>query len=163
MHNQSITIPTRPEPLSPTVYHSRAEYRKWREDEAAYWDAVRAAQRQEEQQLQAERAQANRPMDDDEYDRIGLAREAERKAKQLQQEADELRRKREKEEFLASSPESVDIFERNLATFLLDLTHWARKGYDVDLNDHIDMQMNLYSVRMVKAPAEPAVLESSDA
>jgi hypothetical protein len=162
MHNQTIIIPPRPEPLSPTVYHPRAEYRKWREEEVAYWDAVRAAQRQEEQRRDAERAQANRIIDDDEYDRIGLAREAERKAKQLQQEADELRRKREKEQFLASSPEAVDIFERNLATFLLDLTHWARKGYEVDLNGHIDMQMNLYSVRMVKAPAEPAVLARSE-
>lgn len=156
MNEQKITIPKRPEPLSIYTHHTREAYRKWRADEVAYWDAVRAAGREAERELDAQRQHANRILSDTEYDELCLQRENERRAKQLEREAETLRQQREKEDFLASSPEAVDLLETNPVTFIQGLAHWIRKMYEVDFEAPHYMQVGMYSARLVKCTEQDA-------
>jgi hypothetical protein len=158
MTNQANTPALqRPAPLDNTKLHSPAVVRKWKEDESAYWAAVRAAEQQAAQEEEAQRAHDNRLLSADEYFALAVERENANRARQTEREAARYADEQQKKEALAASPEVADVLTNNPVEMLREVIHWANRGYTLNPDGPIAMlPPSLWHVQMKKAPAKQA-------
>jgi hypothetical protein len=137
--------------MDPTRYYTRAEYRAWQAACADHHNARHALQRQELEQER--RKNAVHYLTDVEYDEQGLVIFNARQKQALEEASQDLLKEREREEWLASTPDVVDIFERNPCTFLKTLAHFLGKGcYEMDFEAFWQVTPNQCSIQLHKRP-----------
>jgi hypothetical protein len=151
----TIIVPPLPAPLDPARYYTRAEYRAWKAAAAAHYDALAAVKRQKEE-LKRREATVHY-LSDSEYDERGLAAFNAKKQKAMEQAAEDLRKQREREEWLASTPEIVQIAENNPCTFLRTLAHFLAKGcYEMGFDGPWHVSANQCWIQLHKKVDTPA-------
>lgn len=148
------TKPQRPAPLDPTRLHTPAEVRKWKEAEAEWAEAIRAAERHAAQEEEAKRAYENRYLTETEYHERAIERENENRARQAEREAARFAEEQRKKEALAESPDIADVLTNSPAEMLRQVCLWAARGYVLNVDGPIVMlPPSLWHVQM-KAPAK---------
>jgi actin-related protein len=139
-----------PAPLDNTKIHSPAVVRKWQHDMADYHAAKRNEELDAERKRQAEMAHANRVLNDDEYHQLAIQRENQKREKELERQVAELAKEKAKQEYLASSPEEVEISEHSDAEMLRLLQHWIQRGYEINFEAARYFQPGFYNIRLSK-------------
>jgi hypothetical protein len=142
----NTNIPALPAPLDSSRLYSPAEVRKWKADCAAHYDAIRAAEKSEEQA----KYKAAQPhyLTDEEYHALGVERFNAQKLKDLERETAALASAQEKQKFLDSSPATVEITETNIVVFFQQVQHWASRQYSINFDDSFNMMPTLHSLTM---------------
>lgn len=153
----TTTLPIRPEPLSIYVLHSPATRRAHRVAEDAYFSELARMQHAEDMAKQraeaAARAEAERPLSDDEYYALALAR------KQVADDRAAAVALVEKEADLAeinlrlSSPPTVEVTHRSEFKFLQDLMYWASRDYTLSDSGFHGFGMGIYHVTLTAPEA----------
>jgi len=144
--------PIKPEPLSIYVLHSPAEKRKHAAEVDAYNQAVRAIEHAKQVKAQAEIAERNRPMTDEEYFQMAVNRKADQDAMEAEAAAIRHAAELEKIAYEMSSPAVADIMETSEFQFLKSVVHWAGRGYVMHDQSIQHWGMGLYHVQL-SAPA----------
>lgn len=143
--------PQRPAPRDPTRLYSPAENRAWDAAESAYWQSVRAAERDADRKKEADKAFANRVLDDSEYHAFSVARLNENRARELERQVAAHAAEERKREALAASPDVAEILTTNPVDFLTDFAHWTKKNYEVDLSGPVMFGWQMCHVHMKPA------------
>ena len=154
---------TRPAPLDPSRLHHPSTVRQWKADEAAYWAAVNAAKREAERKAEADRAYASRNLTEEESWQLAVERENQSRARALEREAAAYAAQQEKEAFMASSPDTVDVMENTPASLLRQVEFWVgERGYSIDYTGPLDfLPPSLYAVRLKRPARKKAVKEAA--
>jgi hypothetical protein len=157
MTESDIQIPPLPAALDLTRLYSPSEVRQWKRDTEAHYDAKRAAERQ--QALSDEVATSPRMMSEEEEFALALERQATRTAQQFERDSQALMQKKAQEAYLTSSPETAEVIERSFVRFLVQVQHWAERGYAVNVDGPLAGGFDLYHATLTKPSHKTKVTE----
>jgi hypothetical protein len=154
MATQEITsnLPPRPAPLDATRWHSRAAHREWQRQDYEWVVALQAKERAARAALEKERNPGVRDMDDAAYDRMTLERHNKQVEAQREREVAAALKAQQREAFLATDGEPVNITETSGFTFLTTVEHFVRKGYTCNFSDFFVLGPVCFVMGMVKMP-----------
>ncbi|MDO9419959.1 MAG: hypothetical protein Q7T66_04775 [Herminiimonas sp.] len=145
-----------PNPLSIDVLHSQEAIAAHAAEHERIYQHNRNTERLiREAQTRADNKET-RPLTDSEYYAENVEREKQKQAKAAAAADEVVKKEKEREDFLASSPAVVQIEAKNPVALCMDISHWCNKGYQVDLNSIDYFDIGLYSLRLL-APAKPAI------
>ncbi len=150
------TTLTRPANLDSSKLHSPAEVRAHRAEVEAYFATVRSEAERLHKREEAARAEAQRPLTEDEYHAAAVIREAEQRSRIAEREAVEVAAAEAKAAYLESTPDIADIEASNPHHFLLQVIHWAARGYQMPEGADIATFPNWYAVKLVAPATAPA-------
>jgi len=128
------TTPTKPADLSIYELHSPEVRRQHRAEVEAYVQALRNIERQKEIKAEAIKAEATRPLTEDEYFQEAVKRNKQQQDKQAERAAAEKAAELARIDFLMSSPPVVEIMETNEYKFLATVINFASRGYTLGDN-----------------------------
>lgn len=143
--------PIRPEPLSNTEVHHPNTVRAWKAAEHDYFAALRAQKLAAEKKAEDLRNPKPKPLTEDQEYAAAVKRDAAKKAEQakrLQREAD---KEKAHQDWLASSPDRVELLEMSLYALVMSVQHWCKKGYSVVENSIDSIPPSLYVAHLIPA------------
>ena len=147
--------PVRPEPLDTTKLHTPAAVRAYKAAESRYWQEMQDIARKEEQEAVADRAYANRILNEDEAYALAVERQNRQRELDLQRQVAALAAKTARDEYLASTTPTVEVCETSFYAFLVTFEHFAAKGYTLDINGpQTIVPPNFFHVAMVRKPTK---------
>jgi hypothetical protein len=140
--------------LDNTRIHSPAEIAAWKQKHADAYNARIAA---ENAAAAIERAKQTPKIlsKQEQYERA-LANEAVKQERLLEEAVLAAAEEQAKIDYLASSPDVVEVSERNPHALLLNLEHWVKRGYSIDLDNLDYFQHGMYIVNLKKPVTKKA-------
>jgi len=145
-----MTAITKPEPLDPTVYHTRDQYRAWQASMADYYNALRAEEARQREKQEQEENPPPRYLGNDEYDRIKRKQWEEDQARQKQRDDEQAAKEKARADYLASTPDVAEILAFDPFTLLQEVAHWSAKNYSLPEDGIQHFTQGCYTVQMVK-------------
>lgn len=124
MRNQAIN---KPEPLDPNVYHTTAE-RKRHDEQLAAWEA---SQRPVEPEIKAEIVIPAKPISEI-FEDLYRDRWQKQQDTLREQEAAGKAKAEQRQQYLNSRPEVVDVVAQDAHTFLTTFAHFINAGYELE-------------------------------
>lgn len=131
MTTTTQAAPVRPAPLSLYRINSPAEIRAWKDAEAGYFAALRGIEQAKQDAVEMAKAEADRPMSEQEYYIMACQRDNENKAKAAARAAAQKEADQAHAAYLASRPATVEIMRGEPFNFFLEFAHWSRAGYEL--------------------------------
>lgn len=138
---------TKPDPLDPTVFHTREQYREWQRKMYAYHAAINEAEAAERE---ANTNKQPHTLTDFEYDTWKRKLWEDEQARQAERLAAEKAAAKVIEDYLASTPDVAVITENSPYFFVQKVAHWALKGYTLPDDGVKYFVPGCYSIEMVK-------------
>ena len=145
-----MKTPTRPEPLSNTEVHHPRTVRAWKAAEADYFAAVRA-QKQAAEQKAEQKAHPKQLTEDEQYE-LAVKQDDAKKAEQAKAAQRESAKEKAHQEWLASSPDRVELLENSLYALIMAVQHWVNRGYQVVENTVDSIPPSLFACHLFPAP-----------
>lgn len=150
------TKPQKPADLDNQKLHTREEVRCWQDANFEYHAALREEQEKAVKQAAAKAAEANKPLSDDEYFALAQQRETQKQARLAEIAAAEQAKADAKADYLASTPEVAEIEATNPHHFVMQLVHWANRGYQMPENADVHALPGFYAMKLTAPAAKKA-------
>jgi hypothetical protein len=134
--------------LDNTKLYTRAEYREWQEQQAEASEMRHKEEQAEEARKAAEKAKAEAPLTDDQYDHLAQAWDEKRKERSANREAEAKAREEAEAALTASMPDTLQVSEATPFSFLSKLQELIEKGYRIDLDSVLYFVNGCYTVTL---------------
>ena len=144
----ATALPQRPAPLSLYRINSPAEIRAFKDAEGEYFNALRRAEQAERQAAEQLKAEASRPLTENEYYLEACQRENERKEKAAAALAIVKANERAASDYAKSSLPVAEVMETSEFRFLSSVVAWANKGYTLQASGMLNFGLGLYHVQL---------------